>query len=160
MPATPTIAQQRLYHQRISHSPFQNPSEVVQWLGAVQAQDYASAQWTIGLRLTNPNPAFIEEAITQKTLVRTWLLRGTLHIVTAADLRWMLALLAPGLIAHYSRNYLQAGLDDETRAKSYAAISHTLQGGRQFTRKELVAALEKAGIVMNAMQIGILLNRA
>ncbi len=52
-----TIAQQRLYYQRISHSTFHSPAEVVQWLGALQAQDYASAEWTIGLRLAGATPA-------------------------------------------------------------------------------------------------------
>jgi len=45
----PTIAKQRLYNQRIAHPHFQTPGEAVQWLGALQAQDYASAEWTIGL---------------------------------------------------------------------------------------------------------------
>lgn len=155
-----TIAQQRINHQRIAYQHFQTPGEVVQWLGALQAQDYASAEWTIGLRMAKASPALIQQAIAEKSIVRTWLLRGTLHIVTAADLRWMLALLAPGLIAHYDRNYRLMGLDDEVRSKSYAALVEALHGGQQLTRKELVTALDGSGVVMNAMQISNLLNRA
>src|SRR5712692_2368262 len=45
------IAYQRLHNQLISQQTFEKPGDVVQWLGAVQAQDYAAAKWALGLRL-------------------------------------------------------------------------------------------------------------
>jgi hypothetical protein len=45
------IAHQRLHNQLIIRSTFEKPEDVVQWLGAVQAQDYAAAKWAVGLRL-------------------------------------------------------------------------------------------------------------
>jgi len=110
--------------------------------------------------MAKANPALIQQAIAERTIVRTWLLRGTLHIVTGADIKWMLALLAPGLIAHYERFYRQLGLDDELRSKSYDAMTQALQGGQQLTRKELVTVLKGASIILNAMQIANLLNGA
>ncbi len=44
------IAYQRLHNQGIASTPFSKPLDVVQWLGAVQAQDYAAAKWALGLR--------------------------------------------------------------------------------------------------------------
>ena len=79
-----TIGLQRLYHQRISGSDFGTVVETVKWLGALQAQDYASAEWTIGLRLPGAMPAAIAQAIAERVIVRTWLLRGTLHALGAA----------------------------------------------------------------------------
>jgi hypothetical protein len=158
--SVPTIAQQRLYHQRISHSTFQTPVEVVQWLGAIQAQDYASAEWTIGVRLPNATPAHIEEAIAERAIVRTWLLRGTLHMVAAADLKWMRTLLAPALIARFAPHYRQLGIDDAFLSSCYAGISEVLEGGQQFTRKELVSTLEQRGINLEGERAGVMLNRA
>ena len=47
------IAHQRLHNQLITQRTFENPSDVVRWLGAVQAQDYLGALWAIGLRMRN-----------------------------------------------------------------------------------------------------------
>lgn len=157
---TPTIAQQRLHHQRIAYSTFENPGDVVHWLGAVQAQDYASAEWTIGARLPGANGAVIEQAFMERTLVRTWLLRGTLHIVTAADLRWMLALLAPSLLARFAPLHRKQGLDADFITKSYETITNALKGGTQLTRKEVRAAFEGAGIIVDGERLSILLDRA
>lgn len=43
------IARQRLYSQLIAQRAFDKPAAVVQWMGAVQAQDFAAAKWAVGL---------------------------------------------------------------------------------------------------------------
>src|SRR6185503_14545494 len=93
------IAQYRLYQQQIARTQFKEPSQVVSWLGALQAQDYAGTKWSIGLRLPDATDADIEQAIAAKTIIRTWPMRGTLHFVAPEDVRWMLALLTPRIIA-------------------------------------------------------------
>lgn len=93
------IALVRLRNQQLEHPRFRNPGKVVGWLGAVQAQDYAGAKWSLGLRLPGSVDANIEQAIAARTIVRTWAPRGTLHFVAAPDLRWLLSTgdLVPGL---------------------------------------------------------------
>jgi len=86
---------------------------MVAWLGAMQAQDYFGALWAIGLRLPNAAEADVEQAIANRTIVRTWPLRGTLHFVAAVDIRWMLELLAPRVIASGRRRQQQLELDDK-----------------------------------------------
>src|SRR5262245_54737866 len=114
------IAHQRLYYQRLSHEPFATPREVVTWLGAVQAQDYLSALWGIGLRLRQATEQTIEQAIADRSIVRIWFMRGTIHILPSADIRWMLDLLGPRIrrlidnIASRSR----VGLDEAAFARS------------------------------------------
>ena len=61
----------------------------------MQAQEYANAKWAIGLRCAGATDATVEQAIADGSVVRTWLLRGTLHFAAAQDVRWMLALLGP-----------------------------------------------------------------
>src|SRR5258708_4958973 len=70
------IVTQRLYNQHIAQQPLQKPTDVVAWLGAMQAQDYTGAKWSIGLRLPHATDAHIEQAIENKTIVRTWPLRA------------------------------------------------------------------------------------
>src|SRR5919197_664524 len=108
-----SISDQRLYNQRIAGTIFENPSDVVRWLGAIQAQDYLGSLWAIGLRMQNATQKFIEGAIANRTIIRTWPMRRTLHFVAAEDVRWMLELLTPRAIANGTRRLQQEyELDD------------------------------------------------
>ncbi|GAC1402057.1 MAG: hypothetical protein NVSMB49_17560 [Ktedonobacteraceae bacterium] len=86
------IAHQRLLNQHIAGTPFEKPADVVQWLGAVQAQDYASAKWALGLRLQGATDAAIDQALADGSILRTHVMRPSWHFVTPADIRWLLAL--------------------------------------------------------------------
>lgn len=137
---------QRLHNQRIAGAGFDTAAEVVAWQGAVQAQDYLGALWGIGLRMETATEADVEQALADRTIVRTWPMRGTLHFVPAEDVRWMLALLTPKVIAGSARRHAELGLDDKTFARSRDLFAQALQGGKQLTRAELGEALEAAGI--------------
>ena len=136
----------RLHNHGISHPTADPPAETVAWMGAMQAQEYASAKWAIGLRCAGATDATVEQAIADGSVVRTWLLRGTLHFVAAQDVRWMLALLAPRLIANSARRYAQLGLDASTLARSLDALTSALADNRQLTRAQTMQVLEQAGI--------------
>ncbi len=78
--------------------------------------------------------------------MRSWVLRGTLQLVAAADLRWMLALAAPTLLNRTAAAYREAKLDEAAFRKILPAIRQRLEGGRQLTRVELFAALARRRI--------------
>jgi hypothetical protein len=140
------IAQQRLKNQRIIDSTFNSPAEVVHWLGAVQAQDFAGAKWSLGLRIPNSNESMIDKAFEEGSILRTHLLRPTWHFVTPADIRWMLALTAPRVHAVNAFMYRKVELDEKIFKKTNAIMEKALQGGKQLTRDELREAFTKAGI--------------
>ena len=146
------IAYQRLHNQLITQQKFEKADEVVKWLCAVQAQDYAAAKWALGLRMQNSTDAFIEQAFTDGTILRTHILRPTWHFVLPADIRWMLALTAPRIIAASAYYYRTLGLDDTVFSHSNAVLAKALQGGKQLTRPELVSVLQRAGIVTDDLQ--------
>jgi hypothetical protein len=140
------IARQRLYNQHLAGARFAKPGDVVAWLGAVQAQDYPGSLWAVGLRMRSAVAADIEQALADKTIIRTWPMRGTLHFVAAADVRWMLPLLTPRVVAGSARRYRQLGVDDTVFARSQEVFVRALQGGRQLTRDGMYQALEAAHI--------------
>src|SRR5215216_2184989 len=105
------IARLRLINQQIACSTCATPGEVVQWLGAVQAQDYLGALWALGLRLPNATEQMIEQAIAERTIVRTWPMRGTIHFVAPADVRWMLELLTQRIVAGMASRHRQLALE-------------------------------------------------
>jgi hypothetical protein len=133
---------------------------VVRWFGAVQAQDYLGSLWALGLRLRGSNEVEVERAVADRSIVRTWPLRGTLHFVAAEDVRWMLGLLGARTIARAAGRYRQLGLDEATFARSRKVLARSLEGGRQLTRPELAYALERGGVATGGQRLIHLLNRS
>lgn len=141
-----SIAHQRLYNQCIAGTRFEKPSDLVAWMGFVQAQDYLGSLWALGLRLKHAVEADIERAFADRSIIRTWPARGTLHYVAAPDVRWMLELLTPRVIAGTAGRYRQLSLDEETFARSRKALTTALTGGNCLQRDTMYQVLEKAGI--------------
>jgi len=140
------VAQHRLRTQRLAGAGFRTPADVVRWFGAVQAQDYPGALWAVGLRAIGATEADVERAVAERTIVRSWPLRATLHFTAPEDLRWMLACFAPRMIARAVPRLRQLELDERTLSRSAAVLSKALRGDRQRSRPSLYARLERAGI--------------
>ena len=145
-----TIARQRLFNQRLLASSFRQPVEVVHWLGAAQAQDYAGAKWSLGMRLdpatADVSDTAVEQAFDAGAMLRTHVLRPTWHFVAPADIRWLLALTAPRVTLLNAPYYRRVGLDDELYARAREVLIQALAGSTHPTRDELRQALDTAHI--------------
>jgi hypothetical protein len=139
------ITRRRLVSQQIARPRFTTPADLVRWMGAVQAQDYAGSRWALGLRLPSAVESDVEAAVAARSIVRTWPMRGTLHYVPAADTRWMLRLLTPRVIARSSGRYRQLELDAATFRRAAKVLTRALKGCA-LTRGEAYATLERGGI--------------
>src|SRR3954452_19784437 len=71
---------------------------VVTWFGAMQAQDNGSALWSLGVRLPHLDLAGLRESLERREVLRTWPMRGTVHLVPARDARWMLDLMGSRML--------------------------------------------------------------
>ena len=140
------IARLRLAAQRITAPAGTTPQDVVAALGAMQAQDYRSALWAVGLRLPGASAAGVEAALAGAAIVRTWALRGTLHFLAAADVRWILGLLAPRVIAGGAYRLRQLEIDERVLGQSRDVLTQALAGAGLLARSELMKVLEAAGI--------------
>jgi len=136
----------RLASQNIARPVLDDPAAVVQWFGAVQAQDYLGGLWALGLRTRGATEASVERAIDAGRIVRTWPMRGTLHFVAAADVRWMLGLLTPRVAGVASSRWRQLGLDDAVMARSAKLAEKALVGGKRLRREAMYKIWNDAGI--------------
>jgi hypothetical protein len=119
---------------------------MVKHFGAVQAQDYLGALWAVGQRVANSTEASVEQSLNDRSIVRSWPMRGTLHFVLPEDLRWMIDLLAPRII-HKSQSIVRGvGLTNQHFIKSRTIVEKALEGGKILDRNELYAALAKGKI--------------
>jgi len=155
------IARWRLHNQRIGTQLLQEPPEVVRWLVAAQAQDYAGAKWALGLRLQTATDHSIEQAFDAGAILRTHVMRPTWHFVAPADIRWLLALTAPRVHVANAFMYRQLELDERTLKRSQAVLVKALQKHRQLTRAEVGEEFQKSGIVIeDGLRLGYLLMAA
>jgi hypothetical protein len=139
--------QERLHSHLLAKNALATPHGVVSHLCAVQAQDYLASLWAIGVRMKSATEATIEQAIDERRIVRCWPMRGTLHFVAAEDVRWMLELLAPRVLArHRKRLERDFALDPKVLRKCRTLVERALHGGHALTRNEIYALLEKANI--------------
>ena len=148
------ISRLRLHAQGISNPRPVTPEAIVTHLGAIQAQDYPGALWSIGLRIAGATRTEVERAITDRTIIRTWPMRGTLHFVPAVDARWMLELMTPRIMKGAAGRHRQLELDDATFRRSRTLIAKALTRDPIITRAAVFAVLEKGG-VSTAGQRGI-----
>jgi hypothetical protein len=140
------IARQRMLNQHIATQSFNKPADIVQYMGAVQAQDYAGAKWAVGMRLQKSSDAAIDKAMASGSIIRTHVLRPTWHFVTPADARWMIELTAPRINISAAGRHRQLKLDSKTLKLSNDTLAGALIGKKQLMRLELQDALHKAGI--------------
>lgn len=127
---------------------------IVRKLLALQAQEWASAQLAIHARSQEIAQADVIHAReVERDFILTWSLRGTLHLVPAEDLRWLLALCGEGAIRSTSRRYQQLGLTEAVREEALSAIHSILESKGALTRPELALALAERGIPVEGQAI-------
>ncbi|MFE9421697.1 winged helix DNA-binding domain-containing protein [Kitasatospora sp. NPDC006697] len=120
---------------------------VVRRVFAVQAQDATAAGLGIRVRGREITAEGVRAAYEdQRSIVRGWLMRGTLHTVPAEEYRWLLRLLAPRLLAGTGRRYGQLGLDDGLRQRSDRLLRRALGEHGPLTRMELTERLTALGV--------------
>ncbi len=143
------LAKIRLISQQIVGSKLSNPKNAINWMGAIQAQDYEMAKWAIGIRLPGANDNEICAAIDKGEILRTHLLRPTWHFVTNDNIYWILDLSAQQIKDSFKSRHNQLGLTNTILRKSNLVLEKALKGGNHLTREELIAELGKAKIPTN-----------
>ena len=115
-------------------------------MGAMQAQDYAGALWAIGLRTPSLTQTDIEAAIENAEIVRTWPMRGTLHFVSAENIRWMVDLMGPRASRKAASIRAKLGVTEEEIAKTKGILAQALRGRKYLSRPDVMALLDQNGI--------------
>jgi hypothetical protein len=147
----------RVHNQQILGGKIHDPGSLVHWLGAVQAQDYQGAKWSLGLRLKGLTDTDIEQSISDRKIIRTWAMRGTLHFVSPRDIHRMLQLIAPKVMKSSAARHRQLGITNKILSRSSDLILKALENGHALTRKEISDLLNKHGIATNENRLSHIL---
>jgi hypothetical protein len=123
---------------------------VLRELCGLQAQVRSAAWLGVRARSAGLLASDLDRALTRdRSIVRGWLMRGTLHVVAAEDLGWLLQLLGPLFARSQAVRHAQLGLTDDLKARGVKAIQRILANSGPLTRYELVDRLRPAGIALD-----------
>jgi hypothetical protein len=126
------------------------PSTILRQVVGLQAQVLSAAALGMRVRSTGLHARDVDRALNdERSIVRSWLMRGTLHVVAAEDLRWLIQLLGPVFVRAFATRHAQLGLDDDLKTRGVAAIRQILTDAGPLARHELVDRLRARNIALD-----------
>lgn len=138
---------ERLTAQALAGEPLRSPEAVAERLLAVQGQDPRGARLAVRSRTSGVSAADVDRALTEeRSLLITWLNRGTLHLVRSEDYPWLHALTTPPLVTSSSRRLRQEGVSAEAAEKAVVTIERALTEEGPLTRPQLRERLDQADV--------------
>ncbi|MEE3917704.1 crosslink repair DNA glycosylase YcaQ family protein [Micromonospora sp. BRA006-A] len=127
-------------------------ADVVEWFGAMQAQDAASGLWSLGVRLPGATQDDVRAALERREALRTWPMRGTVHLVPARDARWMLELTGCGRWPASPGGGGSSGCPSPTASGPSEVLGAALAGVAGSPAPRCVAALRAAGLATDGQR--------
>jgi DNA glycosylase AlkZ-like len=141
------VTAERCAAQLLCGDPAGSAEEVAGRLLAIQAQDPRGARLAVRARSAGLSAADVDSALTRRrSLIVTWLNRGTLHLVRAEDYWWLHPLTTPQLRTGNSRRLAQEGVPPEDAERAVAVVRAALAADGPLTRSQLRGRVAAAGV--------------
>jgi hypothetical protein len=138
---------ERFARHGLAHRPCRTPREAVAITTAVQAQDALAGRLGVRARAPELSDADTLHALeVERSIARTSLMRGTIHLVDTADLRWLVRLIGPSIARKFRTRWTQLGLTEPVLERTAAALPALLADGPR-TRREIRAGLTAAALL-------------
>jgi hypothetical protein len=139
------VIRARLTAQQLSGPKARTCEDVVTRVLAVQAQDPRGARLAVRSRSIRLSAADVDDSLTGRRLLITWLNRGTLHLVTPDDYWWLHPLTTPQLATGNVRRLGQEGVSPAQAERGVDVVALAVTEGPQ-TRTQLRDRLDDAGV--------------
>ena len=141
------IVRARLGAQLLAGEPARTPEQVAGRILAVQAQDPRGARLAVRARTTGLSESDVDRAFTlDRSIVITWLNRGTLHLVRAEDYFWLHELLVARYLPWTNRRLHELGVSTDQAERAVDLIVRSIERDGPLTRAEVTQRLAEAGL--------------
>ncbi len=127
-------------------------ADAVRWLGAAQAQDLPGALTSVALRTASRSRPDVVAALDAGEVVRSWPMRGTLHLVAAEDLRWFLDTVGVRALSGIGRRWAALELDEAQAEQARQLVVETLAARERASRAELLMAIAEGGVAVTGQR--------
>ena len=141
----------RLLNQQLISPQFSTPTEVVRYMGAIQAQEYRMMRWAVAMRTRKPSIKAFKKAFDEGNIIRLHLMRGTWQLVCAEDYWSMIDLFAPKAIA-VTKGWMSSNkiaIPDEELMRVREILVRTADDKRSVTKEDFVQALADRALQMD-----------
>ena len=146
-PADLAVTAERCAAQLLGGDPAASAEEVAGRLLAIQAQDPRGARLAVRARSARQSASDVDAALSRRrSLIVTWLNRGTLHLVRSEDYWWLHPLTTPQLRTGNSRRLAQEGVPPEDAERAVATVQAALAADGPLTRSQLRERVAAAGV--------------
>lgn len=142
----------RMASQGLLGEGFSSVPEAVRSMTAMQAQDLQAALWAVGSRVPGAGLSDVREALEAGAVVRSWPMRGTLHLLAPEDLRWILNITTGRMVQGTSGRHRQLEITSADVEACREIALGLVSGGRAAGREELFTAFETAGQATKAQR--------
>jgi hypothetical protein len=149
---TSQLARARQHSLLLGRREARTCEEVASWFGAMQAQDLASGKWSLGVRMAGATETSVDAAFERADVLRTWPMRGTIHVIASEDARWLLELTGVRALNASATRQRQLGLDSATAERAEGILDDALAGGRRLTRRQALSLLQQSGITTDGQR--------
>jgi hypothetical protein len=141
------ILAERFAAQSLAGPPLSDPVAVAGRLLAVQGQDPRGFRLAVRARTSGLSAADVDRALgADRSLLVTWLNRGTLHLVRSEDYPWLQALTTPPLFTGNARRLAEEGVSEAAAERGVKAIEHALTDEGPLTKAQLRECLDEADV--------------
>lgn len=145
------VDRERLLSARMASQLLSAPASTVQeaagHLLATQSQDFIAGRYALAQRV-HPMPPReqVNQLFDEGLLVRSWTMRGTLHICLPQDAQWLAQTSKERTLRSMAARHRELQIDPEVIEKSAAIIQSRLSTVGRASRPELFDQLEQQGI--------------
>ena len=151
----------RLRSQRLDARSSTGVADIVRDIAAVQAQDSVAELLAVRVRAEGVTANDVEEARAKKrSVVRTWAMRGTLHLLPSEDVRWILRLIGPTMVRKFRRRHQELGLTPEVYDRAVEVMQKALGDYGALTRRQIAERWAEHGLPSKGQGVPHLLCRA
>ncbi|MCU1554894.1 MAG: hypothetical protein JWM13_2380 [Arthrobacter sp.] len=140
-----TMGRLRLASQGLTGPGHGKVAGAVRWMSAMQAQDLQAALWAVGQRVPGSRLGDVRSALDRGEIVRSWPMRGTLHLLAPEDLKWILGITADRLIRGMAGRHRELGISAADVDAAAEAGLQLVSGDGAASRAELFQAFEGVG---------------
>jgi hypothetical protein len=138
---------ERLTAQALAGGPLRSAEAVAERLLAVQGQDPRGARLAVRARTEGVSAGDVDRSLSEeRSLLISWLNRGTRHLVRSEDYPWLHALTTPPLLTSNSRRLRQEGVSEDAAEKGVGVVEKALVAEGPLTRPQLRERLDAAGV--------------
>ncbi|MFE7844053.1 winged helix DNA-binding domain-containing protein [Microbacterium sp. NPDC057407] len=141
-----TVRRDRLRSHRLS-APAGSVADAAAHMLATQGQEFWGGRWALAARTEGAvTVRDVDAAFDRGEIVRSWTMRGTIHVIPARDLAWVLGVTGERQARQAAGVRRAESIDEAELARAERLAGAALAGGNRLTRKELFAVFEGGGV--------------